>query len=592
MSNISDKMIDQAHSDLKDTCCGVRNDYFGLLYLEQECNVPREKAINQVAFGGNDYGIDGFHFDSERRNLYLFQFKYSNSYAQFKQSLQRIIEIGMERIFIAPNIDEAKNQILLQLRSCMVENRAIIDQVCFRFVFTGDPKEAENSQVLDKLREDLENKKYMIDKFFNGRQVTLVVEFRSATGKVGGPFVDQSDTRAYKLPITEMLSKAGPNVETMYVGFARLVDLHDMYRDMGQRFFERNIRYGLGGSEAVNRAISRSLKQIILDEKESADVFSFNHNGITIFAEKIEHIDGCYHITAPRLLNGAQTITTFHQFIEKNKDNKQMNERQDVLDELRVLCKIITQASRAFVIAVTINNNRQNPVEPWNLHANDLIQLELQDKLHDDLGIYYERQDNAFQNLSNEEMEEKGITEEGKAIQLVKLSQTFLVSDGNIAALSNMRRVFEDDKAYDQVFSAARLKADSRHMILCYKVQFRLKRLLKEIQEKGPNKYWFIYHARNLFWALLCQGILNSDDIATMAEVYGTDMSMKAQYTECLAKIASTRCRPLIAELIKDKAYAEKVAEENFSFLRTNVAYKRCMDIAYGRWKWVEKRLM
>ena len=27
---------------------------------------------------------------------------------------------------------------------------------------------------------------------------------------------------------------------------------------------------------------------------------------------------------------------------------------------------------------VTINNNRQNPVEPWNLHANDDIQLELQ----------------------------------------------------------------------------------------------------------------------------------------------------------------------------------------------------------------------
>lgn len=154
-----------------------------------------------------------------------------------------------------------------------------------------------------------------------------------------------------------------------------------------------------------------------------------------------------------------------------------------------------------------------------------------------------------------------------------------------------MRRVFEDDKAYEQVFSAALLKADSRHIILCYKVQFRLKRLLKEIEEKGTNKYWFIYRARNLFWALLCQGILNSNDIATIAEDYGTDMSMKAQYTEYLAKIASARCRSIIAELIKDKAYADKVAEENFSFLRTNVAYKRCMDIAYKRWKWVEKCL-
>ena len=28
----------------------------------------------------------------------------------------------------------------------------MIDQICFRFVFTGDPEEAERSKVLDKLR--------------------------------------------------------------------------------------------------------------------------------------------------------------------------------------------------------------------------------------------------------------------------------------------------------------------------------------------------------------------------------------------------------------------------------------------------------
>ena len=68
----------------------------------------------------------------------------------------------------APNRDSSKNQILLQLRSCLIENRALIDQVYFRFVFTGNPEEAERSQVLDKLREDLERKKYLIEQFFAG----------------------------------------------------------------------------------------------------------------------------------------------------------------------------------------------------------------------------------------------------------------------------------------------------------------------------------------------------------------------------------------------------------------------------------------
>src|SRR5215472_7591816 len=83
---ITQRQIDQTFSDLRSTCGGVREDYFGLLYLEKEHNLVREKAVNQVAFGGHDYKIDGFHFDEQRGNLYLFQFKYSESYAQFNGS--------------------------------------------------------------------------------------------------------------------------------------------------------------------------------------------------------------------------------------------------------------------------------------------------------------------------------------------------------------------------------------------------------------------------------------------------------------------------------------------------------------------------
>jgi len=60
---ITDRAIDQAFSDLKSSCGGVRNDYFGLLYLEQEFGVERDRTTAQVASGGNDYGVDGFHFE-------------------------------------------------------------------------------------------------------------------------------------------------------------------------------------------------------------------------------------------------------------------------------------------------------------------------------------------------------------------------------------------------------------------------------------------------------------------------------------------------------------------------------------------------
>jgi hypothetical protein len=120
---VSDHKIDQAFSDLKSTCGGVRNDYFGLLYLMQEFSLERERAIEQVAFGGNDCGIDGFHFDSEKRNIYLFQFKCSDSHAQFKQSFTRLTEAGMERVFGARNQDQHQNQCFFRSRAALSKTR-------------------------------------------------------------------------------------------------------------------------------------------------------------------------------------------------------------------------------------------------------------------------------------------------------------------------------------------------------------------------------------------------------------------------------------------------------------------------------------
>ncbi len=586
---ITDRAIDQAFSDLKKSCGGVRNDYFGLLYLEQEFDVERDRAIPHVAFGGNDYGVDGFHFDGEKRNLYLFQFKYSDSHAQFKQSFNRLIEAGVERIFGARSQDQQQNQLLLQLKSCLIENEAVIDRVCIHFVFTGDPAEAERSQVLDKLREDLENKKYLIDQRF-GRPVTLVIEFRSARTRKVGPTTHLRKTNTYPVQLDETVTRAGPNDETMTIGFIRLVDLHAMYREMGQRFFERNIRAALPEDEAVNRSIQQSLKRIVIEGKEHAKVFAFNHNGVTLFAEALSATDGKFKVSEPRLLNGAQTVTTFARFLKANEGNNLLTERRGVLEEIHVMCRIITDAIPEFVTTATINNNRQNPVDPWNLHANDMIQLEIQDKFRDDLGIYYERQESAFENLSDDDLEEQGITEY-KAIELTRLARTFLASDGEIDKFARFREVFEDDRIYNQVFDPNRLKADSRKIVLCYKIQSRLRRLVNDIVEKGANKYAYVQRARNLLWALLCQAILNDPKLEERAEDFGRGLSLEAQYTDWLSGLATTRCRFILSDLVADKAYAPKAVDGNFSFMRTNAAYKRSMEIAYKRWRWVEKRL-
>ena len=586
---ITDRDIDQAFSDLKKTFGGSRNDYFGLLYLEQEFGIERAQAIAQVAFGGNEYGIDGFHFDGGRRNLYLFQFRFTDSHLPFKQSFNRLTEDGMERLFGAEGQGQPQDQMLRQIRSCLIENEAMVDRVCIHLVFTGDPEDAERSQVLDKLREDLENKKYLIDRRF-GRPITMVIEFRSARTRKVSPTTHLRKTHTYSVQLNETVTRTGPDGETMTIGFIRLMDLYTMYRDMGQRFFERNIRAALPEDKAVNRSIKKSLRRIVIEGKDDARVFAFNHNGVTLSAEALSPADPQVQITEPRILNGAQTVTTFSEFLKANEGGNLPKERRHALQSIHVMCRIITDASGEFVTAVTVNNNRQNPVNPWNLHTNDMIQLELQDKFRDELKIYYARQERSFENLSEEDLQEQGITVH-KAVELPRLTRTFLASDGELDKLSRFRDVFEDDRIYSQVFSQSRLKADCREIVLCYKVQFRLGRLMTDITERGANKYAYVQRARNLLWALLCQAILNDPELEEKAESFGRDLSLEAPYLEWLSGLATARCRFILSDLVEDRTYAPKVNEGNFSFMRTNAAYKRSMEIAYKRWRWEEKRL-
>jgi hypothetical protein len=496
----------------------------------------------------------------------------------------------MDRVFGALPPGIQPDQFSLQLKSQMLNYQGAIERVFVHMVFNGDPQEAERSMVYEKLREDLEGKKYLIDQFYN-KPVPMVFQFLSALdGKVGA-IAHQRVTHRYPLQVAETLERSGPQGEVLHLGFAKLTDLHAMFKEMSYRFFERNIRASLSEDAATNRSLYEALEKLILKGEADPAVFAFNHNGVTLFAEKIEVEKGKFILTEPRLLNGAQTITTFDRFLGSYRGDERLKTNEKALDELWVMCKIITDASNEFVLEVAINNNRQNPVKPWNLHANDMIQLELQDKLREDLGLYYERQEKAFSNLRLEDLEEMEI-KEGKAVELLKLAQTYLASDGELDKMSRLQEVFEEEKDYNQVYSPERLQADSKKVILCYKVHYRLTRLIREIMEKGEKKYAYMRKARNLLWALLCQGILNDEKVEEFAGKYGRTLAIENEFVEWLAKIASTKARFLISAVVDKEPYASKAEDERYGFLKTKTVYDLCMDQGKKKFGWVPKRLV
>jgi hypothetical protein len=590
MTAISQAQLDDTLTSLQEVPGVVPDNIFALLYLEQEFKLVREKASRQVFWGRNEYGVDAFHVDPQLKNLYLYQFKWSKAPVLFRVSYQRLIEVGMDRIFGAEPPGIQPDQFFLQLKGQMLNYQGAVDRVFVHMVFNGDPQEAERSMVYEKLREDLEGKKYLIDQFF-GKPIPMVFQFLSVEGGKVGAIAHQRVTHRYPLKVAETLERSGPKGEVLHLGFAKLADLHAMFKEMNYRFFERNIRASLSEDAATNRSLFEAFEALILKGEKDPAVFAFDHNGVTLFAEKIEKEKGRFILTEPRLLNGAQTITTLDRFLADHAEDPRLKERQEALDELWVMCKIITDASNEFVLEVAINNNRQNPVKPWNLHANDMIQLELQDKFREDLGLYYERQEKAFSNLTPEDMEEMEL-KEGRALEMLKLAQAFLASDGQLDRMSRLQEVFEEEKEYDEVFTPERLQTDSRKVVLCYKVHYRLTRLIKEITEKGEKKYAYMRKARNLLWALLCQGILNDEHLEQYAGRFGRTLAVENEYLEWLAKIASTKARFLISAVVEREPYASKAADERYTFLRTHTLYEQCMAEAKKKFGWSPKRLV
>jgi hypothetical protein len=578
----------QVFTDLGDLG-GRKEDYFPVLYMAKKFKCEPRDIAQQVAFGGNDYGIDAYFIDRPSKNLYLFQFKWSEDHNLFKDSMERLATVGIERIFGNPLQDPTQNELLRLLKADLRECQDLIERVYIQFVFKGDLESTDTSTGLQDRKENLESKKWLIEKFFKGRPVSLDVDF--FTDKRQPPTPPPPDT--HELQFTDSVTVQTPDKEKLlHVGFVRLMDLHRIYKSLGQKFFNRNIRAGLKADKPPNRKIREAMSAIVIKQQYPPAVFAFNHNGITLAAEHVQIHDGIAIIKVPRLLNGAQTVSSVDKFLEENDGNPALKQNNEVLESLRVLAKIVEYDPWSdFVTTVTICNNQQNPVHPWNLRANDRIQCDLQDKFREELKIFYSRQENEFENLTDADRREMDI-DDPHDIELKRLAQTFLAAQGELDKMSRLPDVFESQKLYDETFRESYLHSDARKIVLAYKVGLVLNSPIRRLEELAPKKIAYaVGRARNLVWALIIQTLLNDDKINDWLDWYGQTLAKEADFKRILEQKASSRILPILKSVLADSTYMSKIENEKYSFLRTKELFRRCMDDAFSRFPWTRRQI-
>lgn len=253
ITKLDKQELNQCHSDWSEKYGGVKEDYFACMYLTNKFHCPVPAVAPRIAFGGNDYGLDAYHIDTATKNLYLYQFKWSENHNLFKDSLERLAADGLNRIFGNPLADPNANDFLNTLRAELRENREAIKHVLVHFVFKGDLDAAEESEGLRNRRETLEGKAHLVHSYFGDTDIDLTVEFISDRRRPPVPKPVESFKIGYAQPASVEVPGEG---KLMYVGFLPLMDLVRIYRSLGLRFLDRNIRFGLSFDNAPNVKIA------------------------------------------------------------------------------------------------------------------------------------------------------------------------------------------------------------------------------------------------------------------------------------------------------------------------------------------------
>ena len=202
------------------------------------------------------------------------------------------------------------------------------------------------------------------------------------------------------------------------------------------------------------------------------------------------------------------------------------------------------------------------------------------------MGIYYERQENAFDSLSGDDLEEMGIAQ-NKSIQIKKLAQTFLSLQGELDKIHKLRDVFEDEKKYYNTFKKKYLESPTERIVLLYKIQFRLGSVVRTLTENTIEKYYEINNkSKNLIWSLLIQGLLSDNKIENIQYNYGKNLVIEADFNEILKNIGLKKIKPILLDLYRSEKYQKQISESKFTFLRNKTTYEHSMSLANEKFGW------
>jgi hypothetical protein len=447
------------------------------IHLMNTHGVDLSAALDQSSRSGNDHGVDAWYYDDGKKELSVYQSKLTESRAaalrglgdldSARQWMEGVIIEGV--VAAVPN----DNHCLFNLYTALSKAKDSIRKINFLLISPFDKNELEDSSEYDEFQKTLI--KSRLNEFIRqNRSGKITLELSGYNLETALP----EKIKTYpitKLPESQVDLRRNAHLDLAYVSLNGLVQL---YRQRGNILFDKNVRLSLMGTKEAKERLVHPLEDTldrITSGELSPNIFPFYHIGVTVAASASTAEDGgLLNLEAPSIINGCQTISIANEYLRRleRANNEEALAR---FKQIRVIAKVVVGTTNEELKEITNANNRQNPIENWQLFSNEPIHIEIEMTLKD-CGVFYERQKGKFDSvMKNADNAKYYFNTNGAYIKVVDLGQVIASAKGQLKWAAKPSDIFLNKENHDRVFDRS-IPKHPRDIVFCSNLQKAIRR--------------------------------------------------------------------------------------------------------------------
>lgn len=446
------------------------HDAFPAWWLHREFDLPPAEAVACSSTGSSDHGLDAFYIEiPEGRDptLHVIQAKLSGSRRQvqdgisgFRRTLERLALLlqGSPAPFDEENT--VWTRLAARIRGIGDTGRMVIHCRVLHLA------EIESETLLAEAKAPHAAFEEFAATLLPDHKIRLSLSGPLEIGAVG-TIVVPGKKRQLAFEGVEVANEGAK----LFIGLGKLADLVRLYEESGDSLFAKNVRlfnFRAADKKGPSHHVRESLRRACVgetDKRLDPIHFTMFHNGVTLHVSGAGRDGSTLWVRNPGVLNGCQTVKSAWLFL----NDRLFKERIDkaAWDAIRVPLRVVQTTEEELVRKITVSNNRQTAIRPSAFRANDPVQLRLAEQLRH-MGIYYERQEDAFQNLRRSDprtLETDYANSFNAPLTMEELAQTIAVVsiEPALSVASKLSDLFEDP-LYGRLFSERRLR--SMHLLV------------------------------------------------------------------------------------------------------------------------------